>query len=852
MKKLLSLVIILFLIGSNSYSQINFSDFPIPESTELMPEFIGVRSSSVEFSDVDGDNDQDVLITGSNDSGRVSRLYMNNGLGLFTEVLGTPFENVDSGSLAFSDIDGDGDNDVLITGLNEFNQPSSKLYTNNGDGEFIEVTGTPFDGVKYSSIAFADVDEDGDQDVLITGKSNSELIAKLYINDGTGFFSEFTNTPFPGVEFSSIAFSDIDNDGDQDVLITGRDSQSVKISKIFKNDGMGYFTEVLGTPFEGVNIGSSLFSDVDGDGDQDILITGDRGSFDYISKLYENDGNGNYSEVIGTPFAGVKTSSIAFIDSDEDGDQDLIITGYSSFGYITKHYVNDGSGAFIEVENPTFKGTNNGSVAFADIDGDNDQDVLLTGIAYPGGMCKLYINDGFGVFAEITDMPLQGVSWGSLAFSDIDNDGDEDVLITGDGYYSKGISKLYKNNGSGVFTEVSGSPFEHVSYSSIAFDDVDNDGDEDVLITGRKNINERVSKLYENDGQGNFTEVQGTPFEGVSTSSIAFADIDNDGDNDVLITGYAEPERISKLYTNNGSGEFTELANTTISGITNSAVAFADIDGDNDLDLLIKGYSDAGAITKLYSNDGTGSFNEVSDTPFESFTSYAFAFCDVDGDNDEDLFINGIIGTPPFGQRFSKLFTNDGAGQFIEMEDTPFETSLAATSIGFSDIDCDGDKDLLILGSRILGPFSFEFSKLYINDGSGVFEELSESPFPSVDNGFIVFSDVDGDKDEDVLIIGDNDSDGRITRGYINENCLPKTVEGKVNAYPNPFINELNLSLGGSDFSFQITDVLGKHILSNTSTNSNFILSTTNWQSGVYFVKMFTSNGIKTTRVVKQ
>ena len=81
-------------------------------------------------------------------------------------------------------MDKDNDPDVLITGTNSSFDPISKLYTNDGSGQFNEKTGTPFDGVGISSIAFADVDGDKDPDVLITGRSLSGQISKLYLNEG--------------------------------------------------------------------------------------------------------------------------------------------------------------------------------------------------------------------------------------------------------------------------------------------------------------------------------------------------------------------------------------------------------------------------------------------------------------------------------------------------------------------------------------------------------------------------------------------------------------------------------------------------------------------------------------------
>ena len=140
------------------------------------------------------------------------------------------------------------------------------------------------------------MDDDGDEDVLITGSS----IAKLYTNDGNGNFSEVSGTPFDGVLAGSTAFADVDGDGDKDVLITGSSNQP--IAKLYTNDGSGNFSEVSGTPFDGVFGGSTAFADVDGDSDKDVLITGLNNSNQPIAKLYTNDGSGNFSEVTGTPF----------------------------------------------------------------------------------------------------------------------------------------------------------------------------------------------------------------------------------------------------------------------------------------------------------------------------------------------------------------------------------------------------------------------------------------------------------------------------------------------------------------------------------------------------------------------
>jgi gliding motility-associated-like protein len=363
--------------------------------------FTGVAQSSIAFADVDGDNDQDILITGLDFDGqppgvRIAKLYTNDGAGNFTEVLDTPFEGVEEGSIAFADVDGDNDQDVLITGRSDAGY-SAKLYTNDGSGNFTEAIWTPFQGVNESSIAFADVDGDNDQDVLITGIQVASPVyiatARLYINDGSGSYTEMLETPFDGVRDASIAFADVDGDNDQDVLITGNAEPNGYISKLYTNDGAGGFTEVIGTPFYGVHGGAMAFADVDGDNDPDALITGSDG-FESSSKLYINDGLGNFTEVVGTPFPGLEGSAIAFADVDCDGDLDLLMSGGTTIFTLeyTGLYLNDGSGIFTEATDTPFEDLVNGSVAFADVDGDNDPDVLITGQDPVFYVAILYLN----------------------------------------------------------------------------------------------------------------------------------------------------------------------------------------------------------------------------------------------------------------------------------------------------------------------------------------------------------------------------------------------------------------------------------------------------------------------------
>lgn len=376
------------------------------------------------------------------------------------------------------------------------------------------------------------------------------------------------------------------------------------------------FYEATGTPFEGVQQSFVSFQDVDGDQHQDVLITGRNYSGDYIAKLYINDGLGNFTESTGIPIDGYDVSSFAFEDVDGDNDQDLVLTGYTNtFELVSRLYINDGDGSFSTNLNTPFEPMNDSSVAFADVDNDNDYDVLLTGINMFGTLVsKLYTNDGNGNFAEVMGTPFEGAFLCSSAFADIDGDNDQDVLITGRNKYGELLSKMYTNDGLGNFSEVMSLPFDNMRVNSIAFADIDGDSDQDLLITGQINSGLDVSILYTNDGLGNFTLVVDTPFEGVSRNSSVFSDIDRDNDQDLLITGRPNSGIwISKLYTNDGLGNFTKVLHTPFDGVESGSVAFADVDGDNDQDVLITGLGNSGIpISKLYINDGPSSSNDFN------------------------------------------------------------------------------------------------------------------------------------------------------------------------------------------------------------------------------------------------
>ncbi|HKK44438.1 MAG TPA: FG-GAP-like repeat-containing protein, partial [Balneolaceae bacterium] len=358
-------------------------------------------------------------------------------------------EGVYHASSAAGDYDNDGDLDFIVTGINSSNQAVTNLYRNNGDNTFSEVNANIVD-VEYGSTVWGDIDGDGDLDLLITGSTdgtNNGVLTKIYRNDGNDTFTDL-NVSIDAVMESSLNLGDVDSDGDLDLLITGFDGNRNAITKLYKNDGNGGFTEFTTSSFTGIYYGSSNMVDYDGDGDLDIFINGTSSVHKATTKLYNNDGSGVFTEVTGDDFFDLSSGSSDWEDFDNDGDLDVAYNGVYTITapfvgdiveYQTRLYKNNGDGTFSYIDSGQ-QGLSSGSLNWVDYNGDGNSDLFITGTTSAGDQTYLYKNKGDGTFDD-SGINLPPVSYGSSTWGDFDGDGDLDVLITGDnsGNFTTGI-----------------------------------------------------------------------------------------------------------------------------------------------------------------------------------------------------------------------------------------------------------------------------------------------------------------------------------------------------------------------------------------------------------------------------
>lgn len=369
----------------------------------------------------------------------------------FSKVLNSPVVTTagDSRSVNWIDVDGDDDLDLFISNGPQ-NGQNNVLYLNNGTGAFAEVTGDPIvqDNQPSDGATWADFDNDGDNDCFVVNWYGANNL--LYQNNGNGTFTKVTTgSPATDGGFSETAsWGDYDSDGKVDLYVTNSDGN--KRNFLYHNDGNGAFTKVgTGAPVTDAFISRCVnWTDFDLDGDPDLFVSNES---DQNESLYRNNGGGSFTKILTGPLLndGGKTMSSSWGDFDNDGDFDVVLVNDQGNESLLR---NDGGGSFSKIATPplTSSGGNSFSSQWADVDNDGDLDIFITN-AFWGGLWKnfLFINQGDGSFVRnITEAPAVDLGWSyGCAFGDFDRDGDLDLGVA-NCYNAAQENYLYENHAS--------------------------------------------------------------------------------------------------------------------------------------------------------------------------------------------------------------------------------------------------------------------------------------------------------------------------------------------------------------------------------------------------------------------
>lgn len=334
------------------------------------------------------------------------------------------------------------------------------LYLGNGDGTFTDATSTWLPtaptAVNSGMVGIADYDKDGDIDFCYAGRTDAGVnVIYLYQNSGSAFSdvttAAFTGTTVPtGCYFGSIQWGDIDNDGDLDLMIAGRTYSSlaypsssahrVAVHQIYKNNGTGTFTQSYSATTQ-ICYGQALFVDFENDGDLDIYYSGGPNLGGYMI----NDGTGAYATAVSNNTT--RGSNMVIGDFNKDGILDLLqsYTNTSSTpAPAFRMFYNTSAGNTITLTSATQTAnygiggttatTNMGMLSSIDYDSDGDLDYTIQGLATATTpTTSLFLNGGTTGTVAFTDavLGLTGLNYGGAEWADLNGDNKPDLITFG-------------------------------------------------------------------------------------------------------------------------------------------------------------------------------------------------------------------------------------------------------------------------------------------------------------------------------------------------------------------------------------------------------------------------------------
>lgn len=589
---------------------------------------VGTSAVAILPANVDNDADEDVIVVNSG-SNNVS-ILINNGNMTFQPAANYAV-GASPNAVTAALLDNDAFIDLAVT---DSTDDTLTVLLNDGDGTFT-LDDTYALPERPSGVSAGDFDDDGDWDLAVTIAIDDVTV--ILNNNGSGGFT--TGTVHPTAQFpGAVNTVDVDLDGDPDLAVINLNASVT----VLENDGAGNFPHAADKVLLGNGVIGIVATNLDGDSDPDIAAS--NMTTNQVTTL-RNDG-GSFTVVDSFP-VGSQPFALTFADFDGSNVTDLATANLA--GGSVSVLLNNGDATFALPAAEYAIGTEALDVAAVDFDGDDHPDLVA---AYPGVLdtgCNCYVtngsvvlleNDGFGVFSNVGSLTA-GMGAGAIAVGDFSGDQLPDLAVAN---LDSNNFTLHVANGLGGFLAGVASPFTKAPRDIVA-GDFDADGNLDVAVSrfDLLNLIDDATEVFINQGAGTF--VSAGTHAGGNSLGIAAADLDDDGDDDLIAADFTDTVAVLQ---SNGDGTFADtiyyIADPATIGVTT-----ADFDGDNKIDIAAAALNDGNVViltsdfTPAVSNDCNDNLiPDDCETPEElnhpDCPTCPHTCFDVNGNGDVDLF----------------------------------------------------------------------------------------------------------------------------------------------------------------------------------------------------------------------
>lgn len=618
---------------------------------------------------------------------------------------------------------------VLATFGSEYLPAQTGTFPSLFPGRCYSTGDIPNVSVAGVNLTTADIDGDGFVDFASIDPETDLLT--VWINNGQRLFEPNINIPIPDMT-SFAGIGNFNGDGLPDIVLQPEFASGPDDIFWIVSSSKDSIFEVSG-PIQIPSMTPPLIGptvevgDFNGDGLDDIVATGTFSD----SIVLENDGANQFSLQAVVDVNVTFTSPAVVADMDMDGDLDLVYS--TSLG--PEIYLNNGNANF-GLFTPNLNGF--GEYFAGDVNGDGSPD-LIESSTFPGSQINVFLNEGNLQFAQSELFDLGGSQVTFVELLDINGDNDIDIVFGGanPSTIGQGIFVL-DNETNANFGEPRFLLNGFLSFSdAVAFADIENDGDGDLVFSS--SFSDQVCVVETNDDGA--ADIQVLQRDSEMPESANLVDVDNDSDLDLVII---EPQ--ISVFLNPGDGSFSEPLISPF-GTGSVGSAFGDVDNDSDVDIVIASGTMAQVSIALNNGDGTFAQGPLIDLPEEA-APRCVAVGDFDADSDLD--VAAVFVLPNLVEEFVAIILNQGDGSFTVQPSFPTVGPLS-NNIAVADLDGDTDLDFAVTSAA--------------DDTTTILFNAGDATFPVSDtfllSGFPVSigaADMDGDLDRD-LVISDGDAD---------------------------------------------------------------------------------------------
>jgi fibronectin type 3 domain-containing protein len=669
--------------------------------------------------------------------------------------------------------------------------------------------------------AWGDIDSDGDMDLAVMGEIPGVFL-QIYKNENGVFTALLTRTTSNQLYKGTLKFSDIDNDGDIDLFASGQKTSSATNlgNYLFLNNGSGSFTSSEITTVIPTKDGDAAFGDHDNDGDLDLALSGIDANGISRLNLYNNDGRGSF--LMDTRFFnnnafqmyGTTYADIAWVDYDNDGDQDFIYTagtnnncpGCQTSGIFRNTTISDSTNQNFSSSNNVSVvdfGLKNASFDLADLNKDGLADMVISGLQLSSTVngttenkitkiiYNLDIRNNNNYWYNSGNFQLLDSISGKVKLADFDNDGDMDILFAGTDQLANPRTIFYINSGDGrSFTRKTYEIIPNLDMAGFSWADYDNDKDLDLVISGQKPSSQGgnvISEIYSFEPEK----------KNLAPNKPMNVNLQDFGDGRILVKWDAATDDLNPTGTlnylvkigtvslgGNIGRPFTVVESNKNGGnllnpeavLVYSNRYFTQLDPGKyyvlvqsvDNNKLTSVFSDTLFLTLTYPwkivNQGG-----IVDATIGGNTSYSAKWGDIDRDNDYDFVYGGTLYESNRLNYRPALYSNDANWLLNQM---------IRPNVKWNDLNQDGIPDLIFSSSETISPLNATQEKfrlnIYLNDTSvistdpitkqittkGRLTRANISPEDSIYLGSTRFkiSDINNDGKPDIMFAGLNKS----------------------------------------------------------------------------------------------